>query len=135
MTIVDPSHPPDSNPKTRYGIRKVPLHLVPPVAVAQMACAFRDGGAKYGPYNFRDEKVSASVYYAAALRHLTAWWDGEDLASDSGEHHLAHAMACMAIVLDGQGSEFLNDDRPTKGSMAKFIADYDTRMKEKVPQS
>lgn len=110
--------PPDNNPKTRIGgAGKVPLHLVPPVAIAHMAMGFADGGMKYQPYNWREEPISASVYYGAAMRHLMAWWDGEDLAEDSGVHHLAHAMCCLAMILDTEGSALLNDNRPPAGRL------------------
>ena len=107
---------PDNNPKTTIGVTKVPLHLVPPSAKHYLALAFKDGAAKYGPYNWREKKVSASVYVAAAQRHIDAWWDGENLSNDAKVEHLAHAMACMAILLDAQSIGMLNDDRPFKGA-------------------
>ena len=105
---------PDNNPKTRAGgANKVPLHLVPATAVAHMARAVGDGGTKYQPYNWRAEPISASVYYGAARRHIDAWWEGEDHARDSGVHHLAHAMACLAMILDTmERPGCLNDNRP-----------------------
>ena len=115
---------PDNNPKTRMGALKVPLHLVPPSARHYLALAFEDGATKYGPANWRDEPVSASVYFGAAGRHLDAYWDGEDLAKDSLVHHLAHTMACCAIILDAMECGTLNDDRYTKGPTAKLQARY-----------
>lgn len=115
---------PDDNPKTAVGATKVPLHLVPPVAAHHMALAFRDGAAKYGPYNWREHKVSASVYYGAMLRHAGAWWDGEDLSPDALVHHLAHIMACCAILLDAAAVGKLNDDRPLPGGVARLQAEY-----------
>jgi len=112
---------PDNNPKTTFGAKKPQLHLVPPAALIEMATAFQDGADKYGPYNWREKKISSSVYYGACLRHLTAWWDGEDLAEDSGVHHLSHALACIAMILDGKELDKLNDDRPTQGPAAKLI--------------
>ena len=114
---------PDDNPKTIYGIKKTPLHLTPPAAKAHCAMAFKNGAEKYGPYNWRDKTVSASIYYGAAMRHMDAWWDGEELARDSGVHHLGHAMACMAIILDAQNVSNLNDDRPTEGNVADLYED------------
>ncbi|MHC9085358.1 dATP/dGTP diphosphohydrolase domain-containing protein [Luteimonas sp. RIT-PG2_3] len=107
---------PDNNPKTAIGAMKVPLHLVPPVASHYMALAFRDGAGKYGPYNWREHKVSASVYLGAARRHLDAWWDGEDISHDAQVHHLGHVMACCAILLDSMSVDKLNDDRPPSGA-------------------
>lgn len=115
---------PDNNPKTAIGATKVPLHLVPPSAKHFLALALKDGAGKYGPYNWRDAKISASVYKAAAERHLDAFWDGEDYASDSKVHHLAHAMACMALMLDAMTVGMLNDDRPTKGASPELQAEY-----------
>lgn len=107
---------PDDNPKTAVGAKKVPLHLVPPAASHFMALAFADGAVKYGPFNWREHRVSASVYYAAMRRHMDAWWDGEDVSPDALVHHLGHAMACCAIVLDAMTVGKLNDDRPLPGA-------------------
>jgi hypothetical protein len=107
---------PDDNPKTAVGVTKVPLHLVPPSAKHYLALAFKDGAKKYGPYNWREKKVSCSVYMGAAQRHLDAFWDGEDLSRDAKVNHLAHTMACCAIILDAMSINMLNDDRPFKGA-------------------
>jgi hypothetical protein len=115
---------PDNNPKTAIGVTKVPLHLVPPSATHYLALAFKDGAAKYGPYNWRDKTVSSSVYIAAAKRHMDAWWDGEAVSSDAKVHHLAHALACIAIILDAESVNKLNDDRPTAGAAARLQAEF-----------
>ena len=115
---------PDGNPKTAQGVLKVPLHLVPPSAAHYLALAFKDGAAKYGPYNWRLKGVSASVYVSAARRHMDAFWDGEDLSPDALVHHLGHVMACCAILLDAASVGMLNDDRPPKGAAARLQQDY-----------
>lgn len=114
----------DNNPKTKFGIVKTPLHLVPPSAKHYLAMGFADGATKYGPYNWRDNKVSASIYFAALNRHMDAWWDGEEVAEDSKIEHLAHAIACVAILIDAQTSGNLIDDRPTKGAAAQLQKNY-----------
>jgi hypothetical protein len=103
---------PDDNPKTVHGVAKCPLHLIPPPALLAEAEVFGLGAKKYGAYNWREHRVSASVYQAAALRHLMAWWDGESTDPESGQSHLAHARACLGIVLDAEKHGRLNDDRP-----------------------
>ena len=108
---------PDNNPKTAFGVKKTPMHLCPPALTAGASEAFANGAEKYGPYNWRDHKISASVYYAAVLRHLKDWWDRvdpNDCAPDSGVHHVKHSAACLGMILDVMGSEMFNDDRPTK---------------------
>lgn len=115
---------PDNNPKSIIGVTKVPLHLVPPSAKHFLALGFKDGAAKYGPYNWRDNAVAASVYIAAAQRHIDAFWDGENEAADSGVSHLAHAMSCMAIVLDAMTLGKLVDDRPPHGAAGVLQSDF-----------
>lgn len=109
---------PDNNPKTQFGLKKTPLHLCPPALSAGAAEAFANGATKYGPYNWREKKISASVYYAACLRHLQDWYDRidqDDSAPDSGVHHVKHAAACLGMILDVKDNpELFNDDRPPR---------------------
>lgn len=112
---------PDDNPKTRFGVAKPSVTLIPGPALIHCALAFRDGATKYGPANWRVDPVTASTYTDAAFRHLLDYWDGEDRASDSGVLHLAHAMACLAILIDAQEQGTLKDDRPTKGMTPRVI--------------
>lgn len=115
---------PDNNPKTAIGVTKVPLHLVPPSAKHYLAQALADGAKKYGPYNWRDAAISISVYKSALERHMDAFWDGEDFAQDSGVHHVAHAMACCALILDAMSIGKLVDDRPAKGASPELQKEY-----------
>lgn len=117
----------DNNPKTRLGALKVPLHLVPPSASHYLALALADGAKKYGPYNWRSEPISISTYYGAMKRHVDAFWDGQDEASDSGVHHLAHAMACCALMLDAMECGKLVDDRPSEGPAARLQQSYNVK--------
>lgn len=104
-----------SNPKDLFGAVKVSLTKLPPVALAHAAHAMMDGATKYGPYNWRDKDVIASIYVDAAMRHLLDWFEGQETAKDSGVHHLGHAMACCAILLDALENGCLIDDRPVFG--------------------
>ncbi len=117
------------NPKDAIGDTKPDLSLIPPIANLHEAAAFGDGARKYGPYNWRDKSVRARVYIAAAKRHIDLWQDGEENASDSGVHHLGHARACLAIVLDAQSLGKLHDDRPLPGKASEVLA----ALTKKVP--
>ena len=107
---------PDNNPKSAFGMKKPPLHLIPPVALAHEAMAMANGAEKYGAYNWRENSVASTVYVRAAMSHLLAWLDGEECAPDSDVHHLAHARACLGIILDAQEGGNLIDDRPLPGA-------------------
>ena len=114
-----------ANPKDAAGRAKVPLHLWPATATAAGAVGFLEGELKYGRNNFRAAPVAASVYVAAAKRHLDAWLEREDAAGDTGSNHLGNALACIAILVDAGVNGSLIDDRnfvPTPGAYARHIA-------------
>lgn len=100
------------NPKDLIGSKKVSITKFPVIGTIQGAMAMMDGAEKYGPYNWRDNAVIASIYVDAAFRHLMTWFEGQEAASDSKAHHLGHAIACCAILLDAQATGNLVDDRP-----------------------
>lgn len=104
-----------TNPTDILGSKKVSLSKLPPVALLHAAHAMMVGATKYGPYNWREKAVLAGIYVDACERHLNAWFDGEETATDSGVHHLGHAIACLAILLDAQETGHLVDDRPAVG--------------------
>lgn len=110
-----------TNPKDKIGRTKPPLHLIPPTARVEEAMVMGLGAAKYGPYNWRQHSVAASVYIAAALRHIDSWFDGQDTDPESGCSHIAHARACMGIILDAKAVGKLVDDRPPAGKAAEMI--------------
>lgn len=112
----------ETNPKDAIGDRKPPLWLVPAAATIVESEVFRLGAAKYGPYNWRQKKVRATVYVAALLRHVYSYLDGEDLDPESGQSHVAHARACTAILLDAAETGNLIDDRPPPGAAGPLIA-------------
>jgi hypothetical protein len=122
-------NPDDANPKDLVGATKVPLWLVPPAAIAHCAMAMRNGAKKYGPYNWRVLKIRLSEYLSAIKRHLDDYQDGEDLAPDSKIHHLGHAMAGCAIILDALETGCLKDDRPAKGATAEVLARMASQIK------
>lgn len=112
------------NPKDRVGEKKPPLHLIPSAAEIAESLVMALGAKKYGPFNWRGANVKASVYVAAARRHLLQWFDGEDNDAESGTSHLAHARACLGILLDALATGHLVDDRPPKGAASELIEKF-----------
>lgn len=104
----------DRNPKDVAGSKKCPMHLLPPVALEKTAWAHGVGAGKYGPYNWRAKKISASQYIAAVMRHLNAWHIGQNDDSESGLSHLAHIAATVNILMDACEHGCLIDDRNVK---------------------
>ena len=126
----------NANPKDNIGETKPPLHLIPPTAEILEAVVMGLGARKYGPFNWRSAKVRATVYIAAAKRHLAQWLDGTDGDPESGVSHLAHARACLGILLDAQATGNLVDDRPPPGAAATLITQHtaNPRMAQKPGQ-
>lgn len=120
----------DSNPKTALGAKKPDISVVPPASLLHIATAMMNGAEKYGPFNWRDQPVSSRVYVAAAMRHLASYLDGEDFSADTVAagrpvHHLAHVMACCAIILDAGHCETLIDNRPARpGKTGQLIENF-----------
>ena len=123
---------PYENPKDRLGTNKIPLHLIPSAAKIHEAFAMWCGAVSYGPFNWRDKRVIASVYIAAGMRHREDWWDGDDMAKDGG-HHLGHSRCCDGIILDAEANGMLIDDRPTKGASRKLMTAYEALIKTIKP--
>lgn len=106
----------DTNPKDAVGTGKVPFSTLPAPVMAEVGLAMLEGARKYGRHNYRVAGVRASVYYDAAMRHLTAWWEGEDIDPDSGLSHPVKAMACLAVLRDAQMNGKCTDDRPPRAA-------------------
>jgi hypothetical protein len=79
--------------------------------LAELGVAMLEGAAKYGRHNYRAVGVRASVYYDALLRHMFAWWEGEDLDPDSGLSHVTKAIATLVVLRDSMIQGKLTDDR------------------------
>lgn len=101
----------DGNPKTALGIRKPSTFYTPYAPYMEYSLVHMQGAFKYGHFNWLDDPVSISTYTDAALRHIALYLGGQRNASDTGLHHLAHAMTCLSIVIDAEVHNTLIDDR------------------------
>lgn len=115
-----------TNPKDLLGIAKPNINLVPPSSIIYQALAMQHGAITkgYGAFNWRSKKVVASIYIAAALRHIYKFIDGQDTDEESGYPELGHALASLGILVDAIENENLHDDRPEKGPSPKILARY-----------
>lgn len=66
------------------------------------------GQERYGAWNWL-KGMSYSRYMSAAMRHIIAWWCGEDFDPETGLSHLAHATASLMFLFGmmrmGKGSD------------------------------
>lgn len=103
-----------SNPKDALGVLKAPMSTVSAPVLAEIGVAMLEGACKYGRHNYRAVGVRSSVYYDAAMRHLMAWWEGEDIDPDSGMPHVVKAITSLVVLRDSQLFGNVNDDRPPR---------------------
>lgn len=86
--------------------------LLPWDVLWEVAEHYGRGAAKYEERNW-EKGYMWSLSYSALMRHLVAFWNGEDIDPETGSHHLDavifHAMALRRYTV--AFPEF--DDRPT----------------------
>ena len=104
----------DSSVIPRRSDGKLRVDLVPPALLEGAAKALAYGARKYqggDEFNFLRAYTYREVY-ASLLRHLLAWYSGEDRDGESGLDHLDHVASNLAMLLHYQKTGLSKDDRP-----------------------
>lgn len=100
---------------------KIQWGLFPWLAAKEVTKVMMYGANKYGKYNWV-KGLKYSRAWDATLRHLTAWWAGEENDSETGISHLAHAGCEILFLLTYRLTNLSNlDDRP--GANKAFTKD------------
>lgn len=90
---------------------KAPIDLIPPEVILALAEVYRFGAKKYAPRNW-EKGMAWSRVYNSAMRHLLAFWGGEDIDAESGLPHVQHALwNCAALAWYKEHCQD-KDDRP-----------------------
>lgn len=99
------------NEAIKHDDDKLRFDLVPPHALQEVVAVYTMGAKKYGDRNW-EQGLAWGRVFGAIMRHLWAWWAGEDNDPESGLSHLAHAAwGCLAL-LEYQHTHPELDDRP-----------------------
>ena len=98
------------------GVKAQRYDLLPKPGLDAIAEVYAFGAQKYADHNWR-KGYEWGKSYAALMRHMTAFWEGETNDPESGLPHLAHAGFHVLTMLtwlseQGEGGEF--DDRYRK---------------------
>ena len=91
--------PPTEGKKNDSG--KSDYSLLTRPMLESMIAALMYGENKYSRGNFKGGFTNTRLL-AAAMRHIMAFNDGEDLDPESNVSHLGHAMAALAMCLDNR---------------------------------
>lgn len=119
----------NTNPKDAIGISKAPFSTVPARVIGELGVAMLEGACKYGRHNYRIAGVRASVYYDATFRHLSAWWEGQDIDPDSDLSHVIKAIASLVVLRDSMIQGNWVDDRPPTATDLNWVADLNAKAK------
>lgn len=103
----------DKDKGAKHDQGKLRMDLIPVYPLRQWAEVLTFGAEKYEDRNW-EKDIAWSRVYAAAQRHLLAFWDGEDKDEESHLPHLAHAMCCLSFLLEYSKTYKEGDDRPSK---------------------
>jgi hypothetical protein len=97
----------------RKNDNKLRVDLVPPEAIEAMARVLTFGATKYAERNW-EKGHKFSTPYASLMRHLLAYWSGEDTDKESGLSHLDHAIVNIAMLIYYEKHYKSLDDRSKK---------------------
>ena len=84
----------------KYDGGKPMYGLLPPKALRSTVDVLTFGAKKYEIDNWKYVSDSKRRYFDAAQRHLWDWKEGERFDSESGLHHLSHAICCLMFLYE-----------------------------------
>lgn len=94
----------------KYDDKKEPLALLSRTWLLGVAAVMGFGAKKYAEHNWRSGHKRSRLI-SAALRHILAYNEGEDLDPESGLNHLDHASCCLQFAREGHETHPGMDDR------------------------
>lgn len=118
-----------TNPKDRAATSRLDLTLFPDTAVIYGALGMTEGDCKYAAYNYREAGVDVSTYVAALRRHIAKFYNGEWADPLTRVPHLANAIACIAIIIDGYECGNVNDNRPPHANVSGLLSNIEENVK------
>lgn len=90
---------------------KIRMELLPPELLEATAVVLTFGAKKYEDRNW-EKGMKWGRVFGALMRHLWAWWRGEESDPETGYSHLWHAACCIAFLISYESRQIGEDDRP-----------------------
>lgn len=87
------------NEGLKFDTGKLRWDLLPIDCIEDVVKILTFGSVKYGPNNWQMLEEGEERYYAALMRHLSAYRQGEIIDIESGLSHLSHAMCNILFLL------------------------------------
>lgn len=93
---------------------KLRYDLIPPELLHETALVLTYGAVKYAPRNW-EKGMKWGRCFGALMRHMWAWWRGQDRDPETGFSHLSHAACCIAFLIAYEHRCIGEDDRNKLG--------------------
>jgi len=110
----------------KHDKEKLRFDLVPVYPQEQVAAVYTFGAKKYSDRNW-EIGFTWNRPYGATLRHMVAFWGGEDLDPETGLPHLAHAICELQFLLEFTKTHPEMDNRPKRSYAEMYKADQNPR--------
>ena len=89
---------------------KIRMELIPPELLEAVGDILTFGAKKYADRNW-EHGMKWSRPFGALMRHMWAWWRGEDKDPETGRSHLWHAACCISFLVAYEARGDGEDDR------------------------
>lgn len=97
--MTSPSEEQTKSTGVKHDSDKPNLSLIPSSLLLEVGRVLTYGAEKYSAHNWRSG-ITQSRLMSAAMRHIIAYNEGEDLDEESGLHHLAHAICELSFAME-----------------------------------
>ena len=94
----------------KFDSDKPRFDLITPEFLEDISKVLTYGATKYEPYNWA-KGMNWSRVFGAMMRHMWAWWKGDDTDPETGFSHLAHASCCLMFLISYEHRKLGKDDR------------------------
>lgn len=106
----------------RFNEGKQRFDLLPPSWPRALVEVLTKGAEKYEDRNW-ERGMNWSTCYASMMRHIQAWWEGNDIDPESGLPHMAHAAWNALALVEYMTTHPELDDRPGQTRAESDIPD------------
>lgn len=100
-----------SDQSLKKDAEKIPMELIPPELFTSIGQVLKFGAEKYESRGW-EKGMEWGRVYGALLRHLNAWWGGEEKDPETGYSHLWHAGCCIAFLITYEHRNIGINDKP-----------------------
>lgn len=104
----------------KYDTGKLRYDLVPEYPMRKLAEVYTIGAVKYGDRNWEHGILWCKIF-GALMRHAWAWFRGQSVDPDNGQHPLASVAWCSFTLMEYERTHPEKDDRPLQFKDSEYL--------------